>query len=85
MQKLKTFALKELKILPRQVQIFTPTPSTFSTLMYWSGKNPLTGKSCFVERSFQGREQQKNVLAAGSWSGINRKGPRQEGNRKHRR
>ena len=64
MQQLKKFALKELRILPRQVQIFTPTPSTFSTLMYWTGKNPLTGGSCFVERSFQGREQQKQVLTA---------------------
>ena len=65
MQQLKNFALKELKILPRQVQIFTPTPSTFSTLMYWTGRNPLTGRSCFVERSFQGREQQKKVLTGG--------------------
>jgi len=62
MQELKQFALRELKLLPRQVQIFTPTPSTLSTLMFWSGKNPLTGKSCFVERSFQGREAQKKVL-----------------------
>ena len=66
MQQLKRFALKELKILPRQVQIFTPTPSTFSTLMYWTGKNPLTGRSCFVERSFQGRERQKQVLTGDS-------------------
>ncbi|HEB68173.1 MAG TPA: YgiQ family radical SAM protein [Desulfobulbus sp.] len=66
MQQLKNFALRELKILPRQVQIFTPTPSTFSTLMYWTGNNPLTGRSCFVERSFQGREQQKLVLTGAS-------------------
>lgn len=62
MQRLKNFALSELKLLPRQVQIFTPTPSTWSTLMYWTGKNPFTGKPCFVEKSFQGREKQKNVL-----------------------
>lgn len=62
MQQLKTFALNTLRLLPRQVQIFTPTPSTFSTLMYWTGKNPLTGRPCFVERTFQGREQQKQVL-----------------------
>ncbi len=30
--------------------------------MYWTGKNPLTGRSCFIERSFQGREKQKQVL-----------------------
>ncbi len=64
MRELKKFALRNLKILPRQVQIFTPTPSTIATLMYWTGVNPLTGRSCFVERSFQGREQQKRILAA---------------------
>lgn len=62
MRELKKFARRNLKLLPRQVQIFTPTPSTISTLMYWTGSNPLTGRSCFVERSFHGREQQKQVL-----------------------
>ena len=62
MRELKKFALRNLKLLPRQVQIFTPTPSTISTLIYWTGSNPLTGRSCFVERSFQGREQQKQAL-----------------------
>ncbi len=64
MHELKKFALRNLKLLPRQVQIFTPTPSTIATLMYWTGINPLTGRSCFVERSFQGREQQKRALLA---------------------
>ncbi|HHL33419.1 MAG TPA: YgiQ family radical SAM protein, partial [Desulfobulbaceae bacterium] len=64
MRELKKFALRNLKVLPRQVQIFTPTPSTIATLMYWTGTNPLTGRSCFVERSFQGREQQKRALLA---------------------
>lgn len=62
MRELKKFARRNLKLLPRQVQIFTPTPSTISTLMYWTGSNPLTGRSCFVERNFHGREQQKQVL-----------------------
>ncbi len=66
MRELKKFALRKLKLLPRQVQIFTPTPSTIATLMYWTGINPLTGSSCFVERSFQGREQQKRALAVTS-------------------
>ncbi len=64
MIKLRDFSKKNLKILPRQVQIFTPTPSTWSTLIYWTGNNPLTGKSCFVEKTFQGREQQKNIITA---------------------
>lgn len=62
MRELKKFALRNLKLLPRQIQIFTPTPSTISTLMYWTGSNPLTGRSCFVERSVQGRVQQKQAL-----------------------
>lgn len=62
MQALKRFAQKELKVLPRQVQIFTHTPSTWSTLMYWTGENPLTGQPCFVEKDQQARERQKTVL-----------------------
>ena len=62
MKGLRKFALKELKLLPRQVQIFTPTPSTWSTLMYWTGRNPFTGKPCFVEKDGQAREKQKAEL-----------------------
>ncbi|MCI5131813.1 MAG: DUF3362 domain-containing protein [Candidatus Electrothrix sp. EH2] len=49
-------------MLPRQVQIFTPTPSTWSTLMYWTGENPFTDQPCFVEENNQARERQKAVL-----------------------
>ncbi|HHB75019.1 MAG TPA: DUF3362 domain-containing protein, partial [Desulfobulbus sp.] len=59
------------------VQIFTPTPSTIATLMYWTGINPLTGRSCFVERSFQGREQQKRALAATGRDSRSRRGKKQ--------
>lgn len=63
MQRLKLFFLHKIGMLPEQVQVFTPTPSTYSTLMYWTEQDPFTGKACFVEKSFQGREKQKNVLA----------------------
>ncbi len=62
MREMKKFARSRLRILPRQVQIFTPTPSTWSTLMYLTGRNPFTGEACFVEKTFQGRERQKQVL-----------------------
>lgn len=62
MKSFKRFAQEKLRLIPRQVQLFTPTPSTFSTLMYWTGKNPLTAKPCFVERNANGREAQKKVL-----------------------
>lgn len=62
MKKLKTFAIKELGSVPEQVQVFTPTPSTYSTLVYWTGRDPFTGRPVFVEKSAKGREAQKAVL-----------------------
>ena len=82
MRALKKFALRHLKLLPRQVQIFTPTPSTIATLMYWTGVNPLTGRSCFVEQSFQGREQQKRALAATGRDARSRPGKKQPSRRR---
>ena len=62
MAKLKSFALSKLGIIPEQVQVFTPSPSTYSTLMYWTEQDPLTNRPCFVEKTFRGREKQKQVL-----------------------
>ncbi|RJP91488.1 MAG: YgiQ family radical SAM protein [Desulfobacteraceae bacterium] len=59
---LRSFAVKNLGLLPEQVQIFTPTPSTYATLMYWTGKDPFTGKACFVERTVRGKEKQKEII-----------------------
>jgi uncharacterized radical SAM protein YgiQ len=66
MENLKKFASRELRINPEQVQIFTPTPSTYSALMYYTGKNPFTGESLFVEKDPQKRIKQKDILVAGS-------------------
>jgi uncharacterized radical SAM protein YgiQ len=65
MEELRRFCLRELKMLPKQVQIFTPTPSTWSTVMWWTGENPFTGERCFVERDSRKRERQKEVLTGG--------------------
>jgi len=62
MEELRAFCRQELHILPRQVQLFTPTPSTWSTLMYWSETDPFTGAPCFVEKSEAGRERQKAAI-----------------------
>ncbi len=62
MLKLKRFASRELKLLPEQIQVFTPTPSTYSTLMYYTEQDPFSGKPCFVEKSVKGREKQKNCI-----------------------
>jgi len=63
MTKLRAFAIRKLKLLPEQVQVFTPTPSTYSTLMYWTERDPFTGEPCFVEKAVRGRERQKKILA----------------------
>lgn len=78
MVRLKKFAMNELGALPESVQLFTPTPSTISTLMYWTGYDPITGKPCFVERSAKGREAQKEVLLARTTAGQASKGSGRE-------
>ena len=62
MEELQKFCRRELQLLPRQVQLFTPTPCTWSTLMYATRTNPFTNEPCFVEKSEAGRERQKAVI-----------------------
>jgi uncharacterized radical SAM protein YgiQ len=62
MQQLKRFAHSELQIHPEQVQIFTPTPSTYSTLMYYTGLDPFTLEEVFVERDQAKRDRQKQIV-----------------------
>ncbi len=72
MRELKRFARTRLGTLPRQVQIFTPAPSTWSTLMYLTGYNPFADRPCFVEKTVRGREAQKAVLTGGGRGGPGR-------------
>ena len=62
MQRVRAFASLELQIHPEQVQIFTPTPSTYSSLMYHTGLDPFTGKALFVEKDARRRERQKEIV-----------------------
>jgi uncharacterized radical SAM protein YgiQ len=62
MRRLKKYVNEKLHIKPEQVQIFTPTPSTYSTLMYYTGLNPFTGEKIFVEKSLKGKEKQKAAV-----------------------
>ena len=66
MAKLKKFVRRELRISPEQVQIFTPLPSTYSALMYWTNLDPFTGERIFVEKDPGKRERQKTMLALSS-------------------
>lgn len=62
MKRLKTFISQNLRLNPEQVQIFTPTPSTYSTLMYYTGNDPFTGEKIFVEKDPVCKKKQKDIL-----------------------
>lgn len=62
MRELKRFATRELKLNPEQVQIFTPTPLTAATCMYYTGVDPVSGQSAYVARGLGEKTRQKNTL-----------------------
>ncbi len=62
MKKLATFVRQELGIRPEQVQIFTPTPSTYSSLMYYTEMDPFTREKIFVEKRTSGKYRQKGLV-----------------------
>ena len=64
MHKLKEFTSEKLAISPEQVQVFTPTPSTYSTLMYYTEIDPFTGEKLFVEKDINKTTAQKNIAVA---------------------
>jgi uncharacterized radical SAM protein YgiQ len=54
--------MKSMGIKPEQVQDFTPTPMTLSTLMYYTGLDPFTGKKVYVARSIEDKRRQKEYF-----------------------
>ena len=73
MAQLKQFIQRELGIRPEQVQIFTPTPSTYATLMYATGIDPFSGHPLFVEKNPREKEKQKTMITdRGKFSQKNR-------------
>jgi len=62
MRQLKSYTTRNLRINPEQVQIFTPLPSTYSALMYYTEQDPFTGKRIFVEKDINRKRKQKNIV-----------------------
>ncbi|MBE3036741.1 MAG: YgiQ family radical SAM protein [Candidatus Atribacteria bacterium] len=62
MVRLKEYTSKELKLNPEQVQIFTPTPSTYSTLMYYTEIDPFSGKVIYAEKNLKKKGRQKEIV-----------------------
>jgi uncharacterized radical SAM protein YgiQ len=66
MQALKRFASQELGVLPEQVQVFTPTPSTYASVMYYTEKDPFNGEKLFVEKNPAAKKRQKETITGSS-------------------
>ena len=62
MDALKKFTTQKLKMTPEQVQVFTPSPSTYSTLMYCTQTDPFTMEKLFVEKDPRKKEHQKKIV-----------------------
>ena len=54
--------VKTLGIKPEQVQDFTPTPMTLSTLMYYTGFDPYTGKKVYVARNIEEKRKTEGIF-----------------------
>ena len=62
MLRLKNFSSQKLKVNPEQVQIFTPTPSTYSSVMYYTETDPFTRQPIFVEKDLRRKLRQKEIV-----------------------
>ncbi|MBQ8396902.1 MAG: YgiQ family radical SAM protein [Clostridia bacterium] len=54
--------LKREGYAPEQVQDYYPTPGTASTVMYYTGINPLTGKEVYVATDYHEKQLQRALL-----------------------
>ncbi len=54
--------LKKWGLSPAQVQDFYPTPGTVSTVMYYTGIDPLTEKEVYVCRDYREKQMQRALL-----------------------
>lgn len=54
--------IRDSGYIPQQVQDFYPTPSTISTVMYYTGINPITGKNVYVCRNPHEKAMQRALM-----------------------
>jgi uncharacterized radical SAM protein YgiQ len=60
-KELKKF-MDKLKIKGDAVQVFTPTPMTVSTCMYYTGMNPKSKEDVYVPYSYKEKKEQKRIF-----------------------
>ena len=54
--------LRNQHMYPEQVQDFIPTPGSLSTTMYYTGINPLDGKSVYVAKKGRDKSKQRALM-----------------------
>ena len=64
MKKLST-KTRALNLMTDQVQDLTPTPMTLSSVMFYTGEDPYTGKEVYVANSYEEKCQQKSYFFRG--------------------
>jgi len=62
MLQLAEFIRDKLQYYPEQVQNFTPTPMSVSTAMYYTGRDPFSGRPVHVAREEKERRLQRALL-----------------------
>ncbi len=62
MRHLSEKVLGKLHFTLEQVQDLTPTPMTFSSVMFYTGINPYTGEEVFVAKSQEDKRRQKSYF-----------------------
>ncbi len=62
MQELSSFCRNYLKTNPEQIQIFTPTPSSISTMMYCTRRDWENRNNIKAEHSMQMKQRQKDIV-----------------------
>lgn len=54
--------LSQKGMCPEQIQDFLPAPMTISSCMYWTGKDPFSGKKMYVSKTFRERKMQRALV-----------------------
>jgi radical SAM superfamily enzyme YgiQ (UPF0313 family) len=54
--------MDKFKLKGDAVQVFTPTPMTVSTCMYYTGKNTKSKEDVYVPYSYKKKKEQKRIF-----------------------
>lgn len=61
MKELRKFS-EDNNLFVNLTQVFTPTPGTISTAIYYTGENPITKEKVYVPRTFREKKDQKRIM-----------------------